>query len=167
MRVALVIFHIACVFFLCGLSSCNRNSSATSKTASAANVAAESARRTQVPLRQIKASWKFYKAERNEEVWTSTAGGEEVKRLHRSDKGLLEWEEDYYYSGRTFSTIDGVNWENMVLHFDYLTGQFKLYYVGQSPAVETLMSQLPGSSTNQQTLSIADQILKLWGLSRL
>lgn len=161
------VLYIVGVLCLCGLGSCNRSNSATSKPAPTVNVAAESLRRNQIPLRQIKTNWTLYKSERNEEVWTSRTGGEEVKRLHRSTTGLLEWEEDYYYSGRTFSTIDGVDQEKAVLHFDYLTGRHELYYVGQSPSVETLMSQLSVSSSNQQTLGVADQILKLWGLSRL
>ena len=71
--------------------------------------------------------------------------------------GSLESEEDYYYSGRTFTTIDGTSWESVTVHYSYThpDSPWSCYYIHQ------------GASGDELSLTAAEAILKSWRLERL
>jgi hypothetical protein len=77
--------------------------------------------------------------------------------------GALDWEEDYYYSGRKFdsSIIDpdsGTAWERITVHYDY--------HASDSPWQCSVISDRHGGM-KQITLEEAEAILRSWGLKRL
>ncbi len=139
--------------------------------------------RRKLHLRPIKESWSFYGRQGSEESWTDQAGAE-CKRVGRDQPGgAILWEEDYYYSGRTWEDpIDGTGWEMLTIHYVYGTKRFHLGYVGPNaaqtpsavdPAVVSLLEGLEetvhgqAGKTNEATLSAAEKILARWGLKRL
>jgi hypothetical protein len=119
-------------------------------------------------IRQVHPSWHLYKIQFSEEVWTTRPmRGTELKRIHRNQDGDPVWEEDYYYSGRAFTTIDGTIEEHLTIHYSYESDDITLKYAGQDPATEAVLAGLPEKSSNAQKLSAADEILKKWGMPRL
>ena len=73
----------------------------------------------------------------------------------------MGWEEDYYYSGRTFlfPPDNGTEWENVIVHFDYPSKLFTLTYIGLDGSILSLFGQSgPNATTNK--IGIADTILK-------
>jgi len=131
-------------------------------------MASENQQRAKLGLRMIPPTWCLYSAEFGEENWKSVppgAGGD--KKSHRDKSGKLLWEEDYYFSGKTFVTEKGRNWEMLTVHYDFGSDSFTVNYMGQDPATAELVAKLGPASSVSEKLLTADNILKKWGKSRL
>lgn len=148
------------------MTSCNSRS--TSGPLSNSNMASENEQRVNLGLRVIAPTWCLYRAEFGEEDWKTTSSGASIdKKVHRDKSGKLLWQEDYYFSGKTFVTAKGQDWEMLVVHYDYGSGSFTVNYIGQDPAVAGIVAKLIPTSSASEKLLAADNILKKWGKSRL
>jgi hypothetical protein len=128
----------------------------------------ENATRAKLGLRVIQPSWYLYSVEFDEENWKIVSTGYQAKKLHRDPSGKLLWEQDYYYSGRTFVDFKGgEEWEMLAVDYNYNTRSLAVDYVGQDPPVESLIDKLTPGSTIKEKFSVADQVLKKWSLTRL
>ncbi len=119
----------------------------------------------------IPPQWENYNVGNNasEAAWRATSYGFESGKPGHSGKkvgypsGSLDWEEDYYYSGRKFdgSIIDpdsGTQWEGITIHYDY--------HSSGSPWQCSVISDRHGGM-KQIPLKEAETILHSWGLNRL
>jgi hypothetical protein len=162
----------------CCISGCKRSTTPPSPASAPASTAAENKQRAALNLRQVKANWYLYGIEFGEEVWkirSSDPSG--AKQIKRDADGGLVWEGDYYYSGATFATIDGTQWEMIQVVYNWVANEsggikgaaneLSVDYVGQNPAVSALLDTIKPTSTNAEKLSVVDQILKMWGIPRL
>jgi hypothetical protein len=156
----------AMLVMLCPALACRKSQTSTTLPSYNINVTAENAQRLKLQVRQVNPAWRS-RDQGNEQSWGAGTPIFETKRTHRDASGKLEWEEDYYYTGRTFSTLDGTSWEFLMVHYDYATSSFSVDYVGQSPVVLALLGTITSNSKTNEILGVADQILKKWGMSRL
>jgi hypothetical protein len=90
------------------------------------------------------------------------------------DYDRILWEQDYYYTGRTYPSFDtdaGTSWEKLAILYDYRTRRFTVHVTTDDQKVLALANMLGFhggmGATNQETLEVADKILKKWGKSRL
>jgi hypothetical protein len=138
--------------------------------------------RAQIGIRQIKTNWSFYGREFQAEKWKDSTNL--CKVVQRNKTGALLWEEDYYYSGISFDTPKGIQWECFSVHYDYTTKRASLDYVGTNAAISTIIRDLKltpfGSkdqvgqrtqssvgSDDKETFAVADKVLAIWNRSRL
>lgn len=104
--------------------------------------------------------------------------------VQRDSRGALLWEQDYYYSGLSYATPKGTDWECLAVNYDYATKRASLDYVGTNAALAALVQTLTlapfgpkdqsGQSThsyvdnsNQETFAVADKVLATWNRTRL
>jgi len=163
--------HIVVASFLGFLAfsmlGCSRSGAPPSSTMSSA---ADNSIRAEAGIRFIKDPWKRLKDQHDSEQWAN-AKGDLCKVVQRTSTGSIEWEEDYYLSGRTFTTYDGTFPEMLTVHFSYSTRAVAVFYRGTNQTIDRMVMPFenyngtPASSTN--ALSVADQVLALWGMSRL
>jgi hypothetical protein len=154
------------VVITCLLTSCERP--AATSTSLSALTSSENVRRVSLGLRPVGTNWFFYNAEFGEENWKLTPNGYGAKKIHRDSENNIQWEEDYYYSGRTFKTLpdNSTGWEMLTVHYDYTNSSLYLEYVGTDTAVEAIAASGTYAPIMSNKLVIADQILKRWGQSR-
>jgi len=127
----------------------------------------ENQERSRLGLRLLKTNWIAYRVEDGEEDWKMTPSEDWLaKKTHRDSNGKLVWEEDYYYSRRTFTTEKGVNWEMLSVQYDYQKDAIAVFYVGRDSAVESLVDRI-GIAVPSDKLKLVDDIVKRWGISRL
>jgi len=154
--------------FLLMIMSCQKSS--TTISASAAITMAENKQRAIVGLRLVKTNWFLYSTQFNEESWKINSADEyEAKKIHRDPNGTVIWEEDYYYSGRTFlfPPDKGTDWENVTVNYDYTKHLLTVSYVGVDPSITRLFGGSGPIIQMTNNMSIADEILKKWGISKL
>jgi len=129
---------------------------------------AENQQRETMALRLVKPTWHLYRVEFGAEDYKENLQGNLIKRVQRDPKGALAWEEDYYFSGKTFTTFKGqVISEQLTVHCDYGNAMLEVNYIGEDPTVVELLEKVKNTPSANEKLSIADQILKKWGTSRL
>jgi hypothetical protein len=130
---------------------------------------AENAQRATLGLRLVKTNWFLYNVEFGEENWKIDPAGYEAKKIHRNANGTIVWEEDYYYSGRTFlfPPDKGTDWERVTVHYDYTKSLLTVSYVGLDPSVTRLFGDSGPIAQMTNNMSVADEILKKWGFPRL
>jgi hypothetical protein len=129
------------------------------------NVIPENQERARLGLRLVSTNWCPYRAEFGEEDWKLASSDSWLaKKVHRNPSGKLAWEEDYYFSRRTFVTPKGQSWEMLTVHYDYDSGAITVSYIGPDPTVTTLLDRLGPGSTMKEKLLAVDQILKGWGV---
>jgi len=147
--------------------SCSKRSS-NSAAATSEQTLKQNEKRQALSLRQIHSNWHLYRTEFGAEDWKLKPTDRYLaKRVQRDAAGNLKWEEDYYYSGATFITPKGQNWEMLTIHFDYTTQTVDLAYIGQDSAISDVIKKQNGANTElEERLATADQILKKWGHSR-
>ena len=99
---------------------------------------------------------------KNEAAWNTGLPTDSGKLVHSGKKvfytsGSLDSEEDYYYSGRTFTTIDGTSWESVTCRYSYTQPEspWRCYHIHQ------------GSGLDELSLSAAEELITSWGIQRL
>jgi hypothetical protein len=136
--------------------------------------AEHNAERVKRGLPVVLSQWENYNVGNNasEAAWRTTGYNFDSGRPEHFGKkvgypsGALDWEEDYYYSGRKFdgSIIDsdsGTEWEKITVHYDYKASA--------NPWQCFVISDRHGgmSGMKQITLGEAETIMSSWGLKRL
>ena len=152
---------------LCLTSSCGRTSANMTPPS---DVPQTNADRQRIGIRQIKPTWVLDRREFNAEDWKPNASpGPACKRVQRAkDSNRILWEEDYYYSGGTYTDADGTGWEHVAIHYDYPSGEFQLHYLGTNAALHALAEPFRTGTTNSAAVTkAADAVLKSIGLPRL
>jgi hypothetical protein len=88
-------------------------------------------------------NWEFYgmDLESMEETWMHKGyQAKKIKYSYLSDgKEVIEWEEDYYYSGRKYRPLDpdaGLNQECLAVYYNYNTARLYISYAGPLSAVQ-------------------------------
>lgn len=150
---------------------------ATFSTVLPGDIAATNAVRANCDIRQIHSDWSFYGREFNADKWKLKAGDDSLaKVVQRGPQESILWEEDYYFSGATFvhpHAGAGPDWEHLTIHYDYSTLEFYISYSGVNSHaladIKTLNLIHKGykGASNQETLQVADSILRQWNGKRL
>ena len=151
---------------LCAGVACNR--SPTVAPQPSPNTMAENPQREKVGLLTVKPTWHLYRVQFRAEDWKVKQNDFLAKRIQRDSKGNPLWEEDYYYSGKTYPTENGGQyWESITVHYDYGTGMLEVHYIGEDAAISEAFEDLKSkASTPAEKLSVVDATLTAWGLSR-
>ena len=138
--------------------------------------------RVQLGIRPIKSDWAFYGREFQAEKWQ--AGTNLCKVVQRDNRGTLLWEQDYYYSGLSYATSKGTDWEFLAVNYDYSTKRASLDYIGTNATISVLLQNLTpapfgpkdqfgqrnvshAGNSNQEAFSVADKVLAMWNQTRL
>jgi len=137
-------------------------------------------------VREIREAWTFYGRESGSEIWKDQP--ERICKKVHYDRSYDEiWiEHDYYYSGRTFLSPDGGTLrEQLLIGYFYGPDRFSTYIITDNKQIESMVDGLKEwmkypspydggyltygrmGKTNEETLEVADRILKMWGLERL
>ena len=159
---------MALVFIVCAVVSCEE--SRTPVLTPRPALSAENKEREKLGLRLVKTNWFLYSRQFGEENWKLDASAKSwAKKIHLKDNDNVLWEEDYYYSGKTFlfPPDKGETGEMLVIHYDYGPSLLEVNYVGQDPDILALMKGISPGSTLSNKLSVADEILKKWNIPRL
>lgn len=160
------VIALLCVIVICLAASCKRITKAS--TGIPAITMKENGRRAALGLQVVGTNWFLYSSEFGEENWKIDPKGYLAKKIHRDSQNTIQWEEDHYYSGKSFraNPDDPTEWEMLTLHYEYATGILDLRYVGQDVSIITLVTKSAAAPTLSDKLKIADEILKKWGMSR-
>ncbi len=136
--------------------------------------------RKELGIREIKDDWIFEERESGAERWKDN-GGYRLKSVKYDDEyEEILWEIDYYYSGRSFqnpAVADGTSKESLAFHYNYRKRDFMVFVVSDD---EKILSLVEGwydfiskaewgnaRQRNEETIRVAEKILKMWGLQRL
>jgi hypothetical protein len=175
-----------------GLSGCSDDSDWSTGPPPADKIAQTNNIRRELGIREVQGDWAFYGRQFGVETWKqgqfqakkvcyddtfeeATAEGKPPTAYQYSyDYNNILWEQDYYYTGRTFPSTtpdEGKVWEFLSLLYDYRTKRFGLDIITNDNQILAICSSRgldSGSGqTNEQTLEVADRILQLWGQDRL
>ena len=167
MKNSVVVILFAWVIF-CVTTSCQKPT--TSAPAIPAITLAENKQRALLGLRLVKTNWFLYGVQFGEEIWKITSHDNyEAKKINRDANGVIQWEEDYYNSGKTFlfPPDKGTDWESITVHYDYPTSILTVSYVGLDPSITALFGDTGPIATKTNDMSIADEILRKWSTPRL
>ena len=165
----------ACIIF----SGCSDSDWSTDPP-SPEKIAATNKVREQLGIRQIKDNWTFYGRSYASESWKDNRK-EPCKNVQHDKKyEKILWEQDIYYTGRSFLSPDrdsGPESEFLVLYYDFRIKRFNLAVVTDNRDImaleETLHETTPRGGlgymgrTDDETLEVADKILKMWNMERL
>lgn len=177
---AVVLAFLIIFMWLFGCS--RRKSDWSSDPPPAEKIAATNEVRKKLGIRQIKEHWTFYGREFGAEDWKD--GNSPCKRVqHDKSYETILWEQDYYYTGRQFRSLDGETSsvaEYLAVSYDYRTKRFDFATVTDNEEIMDMEMALHETTleavgeihgfmgrTNDETLKVADKILKMWGLERL
>ncbi len=126
--------------------------------------------REKVGLRTVMPTWHLYRVEFGAEDWKLQASDKwGAKRIQHDSKGNPQWEEDYYYSGKTYKTENGgQDWERITVHYDYGPGILDVHYIGENSAIRAAFESLKSkASSPTEKFLVVDETLKAWGMSRV
>jgi hypothetical protein len=127
----------------------------------------ENPERIRVGMREVKPTWYFYRAQFKAEDWKETVSGDIAKTIQRDKRGNPLWEEDFYYSGKTYADANGTRcWEHITVRYDYGTKKLEMFYMGNTPGLSDKFPLGNYKATNERKLETLDETLKAWGLSR-
>jgi hypothetical protein len=185
-RIARCVVNTGCTTFLC-LVVCITFGSACSPSSSFSIVPPRDTEQTneirsKIGIRPIKKQWVFYGREFQADKWKD--GTNLCKMVQRDRSGALLWEQDYYYSGASFPTTKGTEWEFLSVNYDYIAKQASLDYVGTNVAIAILFRNLTLApfgprdqsgqhtqshvgSNDHETFAVADEVLATWSKPRL
>jgi len=166
------------VLWLCLMGGCQHSVDTTPP----GDVQTTNAVRKRIGVREILPSWSFYLREFGCEKWKH---GDRlckiVQRTHHESESEekeypdIVWEEDYYYGPGKLNDPDGDYMdEQVIVHFEYGQSRFFLSYAGENPRLISLIHGLTpvhesgyAGQSNKDTLAVADEMLKEFGLTRL
>ena len=169
-----------------GLFGCERSDWSTDPPPPE-SIAATNEVRIEHGVRTIKKNWTFYARQFGEEKWHN-AKGQLCKQVYYDRLYHdIHAESDYYYSGRTFRSLDpdgGTVQEMAQISYVYVAKRFAIAVITDNKEIRSMVDGLGemlkyptiyGSyvgygymgRTNEETLNVADKILKMWGLERL
>ena len=118
-------------------------------------------------MQAVQPTWFFYRSQFGAEDWKVIESGSIAKTIQRDEKGNLLWEEDYYYSGKTYTDANGGRgWEHIAVRYDYVSKKIKIRYDGIAPGLRDKFPIWDMKTTNERKLEKLDETLKEWGLSR-
>jgi hypothetical protein len=127
----------------------------------------ENPERVRVGMRAVQTNWYFYGAQFGADDWKETESGDPAKRIQRNEAGNPIWEEDFYYSGKTYTDANGgTHWEHIAVRYDYSSKQLDISYAGITPGLRDTFPLGDKKTTNERKLGKLDETLKAWGLSR-
>ena len=160
---------VAVVFVVlsAALLGCSRQVSEPSRSMS---FVADNNKRAEVGVRSVKTTWSQLRSQHGCERWAD-GKGILCKVAKLTSMGALEWEEDYYQSGKTFTDPDGTFPEMLTVHFNYTTRSVAIFYRGTNQAINRMAMPFekydgdPSDATN--ALLAADSVLATWGMTRL
>ena len=158
------------VFILCSCDGSGPKSSFSRKSPLKSRIALNNKNRKKIGIREIKNHWYFYGRDFNAETWKPNNKSDYLcKKVQFLQGKKIKWEEDYYYTGKTFKTIDGTSWEKLTIGYDYPPkNRIYLYYTGRNSKFEKLVEPFnEGTSNFKEAFRIADTVLKSFGMSRL
>lgn len=134
-------------------------------------------------VREIKEDWTFYGRRSWKEEWKDEKG-RGCKNVH-FDRYYQEirYETDYYYSGRTFHAFEGETEEILIIYYFCDPDRFSLSILTGNRQIRSMVRGLKEwmrypspdgdyithgrmGETNEETLDVAEKILKMWGLER-
>jgi len=178
-RKIIVLLCMACIAF-CGCSDKEdvRTSDWSTNPPPAQKITETNKIREEYGIRQIKETWTFYGREFAAEKWKDERGYQ-CKRVHYDEnRQTILYEQDCYYTGHTYPSPDvdaGTTWEFLSIVFDYTHKRFSTIPTTDNKEVISLLDPLEDrvtkfgyiGKTNEETLEIAEKILKMWGLKRL
>jgi len=137
-------------------------------------------------VREIKEDWTFYGRHFGAEIWKDPSGWSCKKVQHDKSYHEIWIEYDDYYSGRTFLTFpDKVSFrEQLSINYLYGPDRFCISVITDNKEIESMVDSLKEwtkytnpdgdylicgrmDKTNEETLEVAEKILKMWGLERL
>jgi len=144
-------------------------------------IAATNKVRQKLGIRQMKDNWTFYGREFGCEKWKETQNALCKRVKYDKEYETILWEEDRYYTGRQILTPDreaGLVSECLSVYYDYRSDRFSLTVSTDDEDIMAMENALiettpEGKSfgfnarTNEETLEVADKILKKWNLKRL
>jgi hypothetical protein len=121
--------------------------------------------RKQIGLRVIKGLY-FYGRRDFAEDWNASKTADGLcKRVQRDANKNLLWEEDYYFSGFTYTTIDGKCWEQITIHYDYKTKLLEATYIGPNALFQKQMETLKLPTKDYKAVfRVVNGILSKWKL---
>ncbi|NIP26597.1 MAG: hypothetical protein GWN67_17215 [Phycisphaerae bacterium] len=174
-----IVLLAACMAF----SGCSRRKSDWSTDPPPAEkIAATNEVRKKLGIRQIKEHWTFYGRQFGAENWKDGNFPCKVVLYDKSYETIL-LEQDSYYTGRRFRSLDRETnslAEYLAVFYDYRKKRFGLAVVTDNEEIMDMERALYETTleavgeihgffgrTNDETLKVADKILKKWGLERL
>ncbi len=108
--------------------------------------------RKELGLRLIGDDWVLYRSDARQEDWKSNSSGAIAKTVLKDGSGNVVSEEDCYYSGTEFEGIEGHNWENVSVTYDYRTMEIAVGYAGTNKSTKAILSRFfmsaNGGTTN-------------------
>ena len=127
------------------------------------------AERKEIGLPVIAEGWENYNKGNNgsEAAWRTPSASETSPNHHGKkvlyESGQWELEQDYYYSGKTFPSLDpdgGTDWEEVIVSYAF---------VPRSGYPKGWMCHYNGPTNWMTEISLegADSILSSWGIARL
>jgi hypothetical protein len=173
---SLAAFILAVVLVYWGISSIISHGFISSNPVSTENVAIENRCRRGLNLPEIKSTWYLYSSEYNTDKWRrsqfDSCYEKEVQR-DPEGTGVILSESDIYFNGKQYDTREGKRWEELTITYDYEplwqhtgddTGRLK--YSGTDPGIIAMLNKLDDKAPLEEKLSVADQILEKWGMTR-
>jgi len=107
--------------------------------------------RRELGIREIKDTWRFYYRKVTEETWNN--GAYQCKKVAYWDNSYskTKWEEDYYYTGKTFLSIPGdpgerISRELFYVHYGYGDKTFSINYMGLNASILTMLQKLESTT---------------------
>lgn len=136
-----IAYFVAFVVLACG---CREEGDWSTDPPPPKKIAQTNELRRQHGVRQIKDDWVFCIRRAGEEVWKdgkhackkicyddhSTEHGSSASPEYSYNYDRMLWEQDHYYTGRTFPSFDtdaGPSSENLAVYYDYRTGRFTVH----------------------------------------
>lgn len=143
---------------------CGDSAKPLPKAVEVAAVKQENVARSSIGIRLIQDDWVLYRSEFNADDWRAKPlDGYTTKRVFRSPAGSVSEEEDYYYSGATFTNRDGIWSEFITVNYNYGSGQIRVLYTGTNRGVEARLAQFENCTPKvQETMLVVGGLVKNW-----
>jgi len=111
-------------------------------------------------------TWRISKFDADEIAWSYPVKFEAKKVAYDKERPI--WEDDCFYSGRSFVSADRDNTvsEMLMLHYDYKTGLCAVRVSTDNPQLNAMVKGEVehGGVKLEKAIAIARDILKKWGV---